>query len=192
MITSGPIIGTGLHAVGGISASTCYLPFQKIKTWSWGTFWLVQASFAWIIMPLIIGVLTVPDFFSILTYFIKISFTQVEIPLISGTLPVPSIFFSSSSALSKAFWAAFLFGIAYGFGGMSFGLAIRHIGYSLTYTIAIGISAVLGTIIPLMKKGELINQFQYPGGNIVLIGMIISIIGVGICGFAGFKKILVP
>ena len=25
-----PILGTAIHAIGGVSASTCYLPFQKI------------------------------------------------------------------------------------------------------------------------------------------------------------------
>lgn len=57
MITSNPILGTGLHAVGGISAANCYLPNTQTKKWSWGTFWLVQALFAWIIMPLGWGVL---------------------------------------------------------------------------------------------------------------------------------------
>lgn len=159
MITPNPIIGTGFHALGGISASTCYLPFHKTRKWSWGTFWIIQAMFAWFIMPLIIGVLTVPDFFQII--------------------------FNSPS---KAFWGAFILGAVYGFGGMSFGLAIRHIGYSLTYTIAIGISAVLGTIIPLMIFGGLIEYFAKPGGGIVLFGMILSIIGVGLCGLAGFRK----
>ena len=46
-----PILGTAIHAIGGVSASTCYLPFQKIETWSWGSYWLLQASFAWFIFP---------------------------------------------------------------------------------------------------------------------------------------------
>jgi L-rhamnose-H+ transport protein len=159
MITPNPIIGTGLHAIGGISASTCYLPYHKTRKWSWGTFWLVQASFAWIIMPVLIGLLTVPDFFNILIH-----------------------------APRQAFWGALILGAVYGFGGMSFGLAIRQIGYSLTYTIAIGISAVLGTIIPLMIFGGLIAHFTKPGGGIVLAGMILSVAGVGLCGLAGFGK----
>ncbi|MBN2214931.1 MAG: hypothetical protein JW723_11855 [Bacteroidales bacterium] len=159
MITPNPIIGTGLHAVGGMAASSCYLPYHRTKNWSWGTFWLVQASFAWIIMPLVIGALTVPDFFDILLH-----------------------------APGKAFRGALILGAVYGFGGMSFGLAIRHIGYSLTYTIAIGISAVLGTVIPLMIFGGLAEHFTKPGGGIVLAGMILSLIGVGLCGLAGFKK----
>ncbi len=159
MITTNPLMGTGLHAIGGISAATCYLPGTKTRGWSWGTFWLVQALFAWVIMPLIIGWLTVPGFFRIL----------IEAP-------------------PKPFWIAFILGAAYGFGGMSFGKAINHIGYSLTYTLAIGISAVLGTILPLMILGGIGSYFAKPGGGIVLFGMILSVIGVIICGWSGFKK----
>lgn len=156
---SNPILGTLLHAIGGISASSCYTPQSKIKNWSWGTFWLVQASFAWIIVPLILGWLTVPGFFQIL-----------------------------ATAPRDVFWGAFLLGGLYGFGGMSFGLAIKHIGYSLTYTIAIGISAVLGTLAPLLLKGTLIEYFSRTGSTIIGSGMVLSVIGVALCGWAGFKK----
>ncbi|MEN8229907.1 MAG: L-rhamnose/proton symporter RhaT [Bacteroidota bacterium] len=159
MITPNPIIGTGLHAIGGISASSCYLPNTQTRKWSWGTYWLAQALFAWIIVPLIIGWITVPGFFQILL-----------------------------NAPSKTFWIAFLLGGAYGFGGMSFGKAINYIGYSLTYTLAIGISAVLGTIFPLMIFGGLGDFFTKPGGSIVLLGMVLSVLGVIICGWAGFRK----
>lgn len=159
MITPNPIIGTGLHAIGGISAASCYLPNTQTQKWSWGTFWLAQALFAWVIMPLLVGWLTVPGFFQIL----------IDAP-------------------AKPFWTAFLLGAVYGFGGMSFGKAIKHIGYSLTYTLAIGISAVLGTIFPMMIFGGLGDFFNKPGGEIVLSGMILSMLGVIICGWAGFRK----
>ncbi len=143
----------------GVSAASCYLPNTQTRRWSWGTFWLVQALFAWILVPVIIGWLTVPGFFRIL----------IDAP-------------------AKPFWTAFLLGGAYGFGGMSFGKAINHIGYSLTYTLAIGISAVIGTILPLMIFGGLTDFFTKPGGGIVLAGMSLSILGVIICGWAGFRK----
>ena len=159
MITPNPIAGTGLHAIGGMSAASCYMPFERVKQWSWGVFWIVQALFAWLIMPFVIGYLTVPDLVTVL-----------------------------SEAPSSVVWPAYLLGATYGFGGLSFGYAIRNIGYSLTYTISIGISAVLGTIIPLVIKGELVEQFSKSGGEIVLLGMVISIIGVSLCGRAGFLK----
>ncbi len=159
MITPNPIIGTGLHAIGGIAASSCYLPYQKVKKWTWETYWLVQALFAWIVMPLLIGWLTVPDFFEIL-----------------------------QTAPKNVMWGAFLLGAVYGFGGMSFGFSIRYIGYSLTYTIAIGMSAVLGTIVPLILYGGLIEYFTAPGGMVVLWGMALSVVGVALTGWAGFRK----
>lgn len=159
MITPNPILGTGLHALGGISASSCYLPFNKTKKWSWGSYWLVQAAFAWVIMPLIIGFFTVPH---LLTVF--------------------------KNSPPSAIIIAFVLGACYGFGGLSFGYAIRHIGYSLTYTISIGISAVLGTITPLMINGSIVEHFQKPGGGIVLSGMVLSMLGVALCGLAGYKK----
>lgn len=159
MIIPGPIMGTGLHALGGVAASSCYLPFQKTQKWSWISFWLVQAFFAWLLVPVFLGILTVPNFFTILW--------NAPPYILLGT---------------------FLLGGLYGFGGMSFGIAITHIGYSLTYTISIGISAVLGTIIPLMLEGTLVEYFTKPGGDIVLTGMIISLIGVILCGWAGFRK----
>ena len=154
-----PILGTSIHALGGISASSCYVPFQKVKQWSWETYWLVQALFAWLIVPLVIGFLTIPE----LTKVIRESPSDVK-------------------------WTAFLLGAAYGFGGMSFGFAIKHIGYSLTYTIAIGISAVMGTLFPLMLEGTMMEHFQRPGGSILACGMLIAIVGVAGCGLAGYKK----
>lgn len=155
----GPILGTGLHALGGMAASTCYTPFEKTKQWSWVSFWLVQAFFAWLIVPLLLAVFTVPNFFTII-----------------------------QNAPSNVVLGAFLLGGLYGFGGMSFGMAITHIGYSLTYTISIGISAVLGTIIPLVINGKLVEYFSQPGADIVIGGMILSVLGVFLCGWAGFKK----
>ncbi len=159
MISPSPVLGTFYHALGGIAASSCYTPSQKIKSWSWNTFWLVQAFFAWILMPLIIGYLTVPGFFGIL-----------------------------AQAPAKVVLGAFLLGMVYGFGGMSFGFAIRHIGYSLTYTISIGISAVLGTLTPLVLNGTLVPYFSRAGSGIVAAGMLLSVVGVALCGWAGFRK----
>ncbi len=159
MISPNPVLGTAIHAAGGISASTCYMPYEKVKKWSWGTFWLIQSLFAWLIMPLVIGYFTIPDLIDVVRL-----------------------------APSGPFWGALILGAAYGFGGLSFGYAIRNIGYSLTYTISIGISAVLGTFVPLILSGAVVDHFIKPGGTIVLIGIIISMLGVTLCGMAGFLK----
>lgn len=159
IVAPDPLAGVGLHAAGGVSASACYLPFHKTRNWSWTSFWLVQAFFAWILVPLLLGLLTVPGFFSVL-----------------------------AASPPGVIAGAFLLGGLYGFGGMSFGLATRYIGYSLTYTISIGLSAVLGTVIPLALKGSLQAYFSSPGGGTVLAAMGIALLGVALCGRAGFRK----
>ncbi|MFT2010116.1 L-rhamnose/proton symporter RhaT [Pontibacter sp. 13R65] len=159
MIVPNPIAGTALHAVGGISASTCYLPYHRTKQWSWTSFWLVQSLFAWIIVPTVLGIFTVPDFFEIL-----------------------------ANAPTDVVLGAFFLGACYGFGGMSFGYATRFIGYSLTYTISIGLSAIIGTLTPLLLRGEVVEYFQRPGGDIILTAMAVSMLGVALCGLAGFKR----
>ena len=159
MMASNPIEGIGLHAIGATSASTCYLPFHKTRKWSWVSYWLIQSVFAWILTPLVLALLTIPDFFGII-----------------------------HQTSSRILWLTFLFGGIYGFGGMSFGFATRYIGYSLTYAISIGLSAVLGTILPLLMKGTIGQYFSQPGSHIIAIGMIIAILGVTLCGLAGFKK----
>lgn len=158
-MTPNPIAGIGLHAVGAGSAATCYLPYHKTKKWSWVSYWLVQSLFAWILVPSLIAILTIPDFSEVIR----------ESP-------------------KEVIWITFSLGALYGFGGMSFGWATRYIGYSLTYSISIGLSAVFGTILPLAIQGNLLHYFQQAGGMIILVGMIVAVTGVGLCGLAGFRK----
>ena len=158
MIAPNPIFGTGLHALGGISAASCYLPAQKTK-WSWGSFWIVQANFAWVIVPILIAFLTVPDLIGVFQ----------EAPASAMIIPI-------------------LLGAVYGFGGMSFGFAIKHIVYSMTYTMAIGISSIVGFLVPLILNGELSSFFTATGGGTLLIGIFLSLTGIFLCGAAGYRK----
>ncbi len=153
------LAGIALHALGGIAAATCYISQKGAPKWSWQTYWIIVCVTAWLFMPLVVSALTVPELGQVLR----------EAP--------PDV------ALR-----IFLLGAAYGFGGMAFAVAIRYIGFSLTYAIAIGISAVFGTVVPAILSGTLISNFEKPGGLVVLSGFVVSILGVAICGKAGFMK----
>jgi L-rhamnose-H+ transport protein len=109
-------------------------------------------------------------------------------PIGVAVLTIPNLSLILSEAPIDAIASTTLLGAIYGFGGMAFALGIRHIGFSLTYAIAIGISAVLGTVIPAILEGNLIESFQKPGGMTVLAGFAISIAGVALCGWAGVRK----
>jgi hypothetical protein len=153
------LLGIGLHALGGIAAATCYISQKGTTKWSWQTYWIVFCLVAWFVMPLGVSALTVPDLASVLR----------EAPVGVAV-------------------KVFLYGALYGFGGMAFALAIRCIGFSMTYGMAIGISAVFGTVVPQILDGTLIANFQKPGGTVVLVAFILSMVGVAVCGRAGFLK----
>ena len=116
-----PFLGVAVHGIGAFSAASCYTPQKQTRLWSWEIYWISQATFAWVILPICVAFLTIPDYADLLR----------DCP--------PEVMLRS-----------FLLGVVYGIGGLTFGLGIRYIGFSLNYAIAIGISAFLGTILPLI------------------------------------------
>jgi L-rhamnose-H+ transport protein len=158
-VAPNPFLGIGLHAVGATCASTCYTPQKKVQGWSWQTYWITQASFCWLILPILGAWLTIPHILDVI----------------------------SQAPKSAMLWS-FLLGMLYGIGGTAFGLAIRHIGFSLTYAIAVGISSVLGTLAGPLLKGDLASVINKPGSGWVITGVVISTLGIALVGWAGRSK----
>jgi L-rhamnose-H+ transport protein len=159
MVTANPLLGTLLHAFGAMAAALCYTPQQKLRGWSWQTYWLAQAFICWFALPLIGAYLTIPRLGDVLR----------ETP-------------------TSAMVITFALGVAYGIGGTAFGLAIRHIGYSLTYAIAIGISCVLGTLTGPLISGALRELLGKTGSGWIMSGIFIGVAGTLLCGWAGRLK----
>ncbi len=153
------INGVLYHAVGASSAALCYTPQKKVKGWSWQTYWLAQAFVCWLLLPLLIAYFTIPQLFAVLN----------EAP---------------SSAMIKSF----LLGMAYGIGGTAFGIAIRYVGFSLTYAIAVGISCVLGTLLPPLVHGTLGDVLKSNGAIYLISGVAMGAVGIALCGIAGRNK----
>ncbi len=151
--------GILFHGVGASSAALCYTPQKKVQQWSWQTYWLAQALVCWLLLPLLVAWLTVPHLFDVL-----------------------------QQAPAHAMWVSFLLGMAYGVGGTAFGIAIRYVGFSLTYAIAVGISCVLGTLLPPLVRGELATVFEKTGSGWIMAGIILGALGIALCGKAGRSK----
>jgi L-rhamnose-H+ transport protein len=159
VVAANPLLGVVLHAFGATSAALCYTPQQKLRGWSWQTYWLAQASICWLIAPVVGAWITIPHLTDVLR-----------------------------SAPRNAMVLTFALGIAYGIGGTAFGMAIRHIGYSLTYALAIGISCVLGTLTGPILSGSLRDILDQQGSGWVMSGVFIGLFGTLVCGFAGRLK----
>lgn len=151
--------GLVYHALGGGAAASFYIPFKKVKQWAWESYWLVSGLSAWILMPWIVGFLSVPDLLAVI----------------------------SSSPGTSLFWTYF-FGVLWGVGGLTFGLSMRYLGVSLGYAMALGFCAVFGTVIPPIFEGDFLSLFANSGGVIILSGVMVCLFGIGICGWAGVRK----
>lgn len=153
------LTGVMYHSVGASSAALCYTPQKKVAGWSWQTYWLAQALICWLLLPVIVAWLTIPQLSAVLR-----------------------------DAPADVLWKTFLLGMAYGVGGTAFGMAIRYVGFSLTYAISVGISCVLGTLIPPLVRGELVTVFEKTGAGWVMAGILLGALGIAICGVAGRGK----
>ena len=57
-----------------------------------------------------------------------------------------------------------LFGAMWGVGNVSYGLTMRHLGMSLGIGVAIGVTLVVGTLVPPLLHGQFLVLFTTRGG----------------------------
>jgi L-rhamnose-H+ transport protein len=94
----------------------------------------------------------------------------------------------------------YMFGVLWGFGGLTFGLAMRYLGMSLGMGVALGYCAAFGTLLPPIAKQFFpqIPDVQVPetimqiwstnAGKVTLLGVAICLLGIYIAALAGATK----
>lgn len=158
------LIGLLIIAVGAFCQSSCYVPINKIKKWSWESYWIVQGVFAWLVFPLLGTWLAVPGGHSLGELF--------------------------GSAPSFNIWMTVLFGVLWGVGGLTFGLSMRYLGVALGQSIALGTCAGLGTIMgPVLLNAFFpeLNALQSLTFAVIM-GVVVTLLGITIIGIAGSMK----
>jgi L-rhamnose-H+ transport protein len=81
---------------------------------------------------------------------------------------------------------AMLFGILWGFGGLTFGLSLRYLGVALGQSIALGLCAAFGTLIPAFISGQ--NLLSSKAGLLTITGVALTVAGIVVIGYAGALK----
>jgi L-rhamnose-H+ transport protein len=158
-MSASPFLGVFLLALCGVAGGSFYVPFGKIRRWSWETSWLVLCVPACVVVPWLVGWLTVPHLLEVL-----------------------------QNSPTKSLVLAFLFGAMWGVGSNTFGLTIRYLGISLGTAIATGLCAAFGTLIPPVIDGQFIELLTSFSGQVVLVGVAVSMAGIAVCGYAGVCK----
>ncbi|MBW7863679.1 MAG: L-rhamnose/proton symporter RhaT [Candidatus Hydrogenedentes bacterium] len=158
-MTANPFLGVLFHAIGGLAAGTFYLPFKRVRGWSWESYWLVGGVFSWIVAPLAGALLLNPDFRAV---FAGVPFRSIAL--------------------------TYFFGVLWGVGGLTFGLSMRYLGMSLGYAVTLGFCAVFGTLIPPLFHGELPGLLAALPGWVILSGLAVCLAGIAVCGAAGLMR----
>ncbi|MCK5821948.1 MAG: L-rhamnose/proton symporter RhaT [Bacteroidales bacterium] len=161
------LLGVLYHSLGGIASGSFYMPYNKVKGWAWESFWMLGGLFSWLIVPPLVAWITVPGFMDI-------------------------IIASSSQILL----ITFLMGLLWGVGGLSYGLGVRYLGMSLGNSVVLGFCAAFGalvpsiyySIIPTEGKVSFTDMLGSPGGQLVLLGVFVCLVGIAISGKAGMMK----
>ena len=158
------LIGLLIIAIGAFCQSSCYVPINKIKSWSWESYWIVQGVFAWLILPFLGALLAVPAGHSLCELF--------------------------TADQSFNIWMTILFGALWGVGGLTFGRSLALPGVALGQSIALGTCAGLGTIMgPVLlniffPENDPLSQLTFA----VILGVVVTLIGIAIIGIAGSMK----
>lgn len=130
------------------------LPMKYTSRWAWENTWMVWTVFALLILPPVITFSTVSH--------------------------LREIYLSVAPSMLLV---VMLFGVGWGIAQVFFGLAVDAIGIALTFSLVLGTSAAVGTLIPLLRLHS--ERLQTPAGHGVLGGIALVIAGVLVCAIAG-------
>ena len=153
------LAGIGWHVLGAAMAATFYVPLERVKKWSWETTWSVAGLFSWILLPIGVSLALLPDFHGF--------YASMGWPLLVRVA---------------------LFGALWGVGGITYGLTIRHLGLSLGIGMAIGLTLIVGTLLPPLVQGQAAILFATRSGLISMAGVLVAVTGVAIVSWAGHLK----
>jgi len=145
--------GMGLLILAGVMNAGFALPMKFVRNWFWENTWLVWSVVALLVLPSALAFATIPDFSSIITN-------------------------AGNVALTVA-----LCGAAWGVAQVLFGIALERIGMALTFSIVLGLSAAMGSLIPLVRLHA--DRLFTRSGLTSLAGIALVLLGVAISAVAG-------
>ena len=164
-MTPNPALGVLLHATGGLAAASFYIPYKKVRGWSWETYWITGGIVSWLIVPPLMALLILTGFYGV--------------PLLQAITTSPP----------NALLAAFSFGVLWGIGGLTFGLSMRYLGIGLGYAVALGFCAAFGQLVPPIADGTYFTSLAHDRSTqIIFLGVLICLVGIAFSGAAGVSK----
>lgn len=149
--------GVVLSLVAGVLNGSFATPTKYTKKWQWENIWSVWAVAAMLIFPWLLVLATIPNAASVYS-----NISAKEIALLT------------------------IFGLGFGLAQIFFGLGIAAVGIALNFAIAIGISTVEGSLVPLILQHP--EEIHTAKGQFVFLGVLIMVVGIVLSAVAGREK----
>ncbi len=161
------ILGVIFHFIGGFASGSFYIPYKKVKGWHWESYWIIGGLVSWLIVPPLAAWLTIPGFAKII-----------------------------GDTNGSVVGLTYFFGVLWGIGGLTYGLGVRYLGVALGSSIILGLCSVFGALVPSVYynfsshagKDTFTDLLTHRWGQVVLLGVLICIAGIAVCGKAGMMK----
>jgi L-rhamnose-H+ transport protein len=147
--------GIALILVAAFFQGTFAMFLKFTRRWKWENFWAIFSLVSLVISPIVYSYLLVPNTATIL-----------------------------SLSPANAIFNSLFFGILWGIGSVLFGLSIVRIGIALTYSLIIGLTAAIGSLLPMLLT-------SLPTLNVLLpfsLGILIMFLGLTFSAYAGMKR----
>jgi L-rhamnose-H+ transport protein len=110
-----------VNVLGGMVNGTFGLPMKFTVKWRWENTWSMWTIWTLLVVPWVIGLLTVPRLFQV--------YSEVDL---------------------KALALVFLFGIIWGVSAIAFGTGMHYLGLALGYSLMMGMIIAIGSVSPLI------------------------------------------
>lgn len=156
---SNPLLGVLFHWLGGLASASFYVPYKRVRGWAWEVYWLTGGMFSWVIAPWVFAAFRTEHLWQVLT----------------------------NTPTNTLAWCWF-WGVLWGFGGLTYGLTMRYLGMSLGMAIILGLTMVIGTLVPPIFHGALAALAATGSGWITFTGIALAVGGVLIVARAGRAK----
>ncbi len=143
--------------IAGLMNASFTLPMKRMRQWPWENAWLIWSVNALLLLPIIASFMTIPN--------LALLYMRVD----------GSTLFEVGS-----------YGAGWGMAQVLFGLAVDQIGVALGFSIVLGVSAAVGTLIPIFRLHSTMLFSQ--SGLMLLSGLALVVPGVSFCAIAGQNR----
>ncbi len=149
--------GVVLAAVGGAMQGAFALPMKYTRRWRHENIWLVFAVSGFVVLPWILVLSSIPQWLQI---------------------------YRSSPVQIMA--VAILCGVGWGIGAALVGIAFRMLGIGLSFAIILGLSSLLGSLIPFIFQSQ--HRFASKQGVLYVASTVVMLAGIAMVSAAGSKR----